>query len=451
MTASPQQIPAFIGKYRIDAVLGTGAMGVVYKAHDTAIERDVAIKTIRRELLEDQDAQSWRERFAREVRTAARCIHQNVVTIYDFGEDAGVPYIAMEYCASRPLSDFLISQRPFDVKSALYIASQILAALEAAHAQGIVHRDIKPGNILLLDAGTVKVTDFGIARVESSTMTAHGSVVGTPSYMSPEQFMASNVDQRSDLFSAAIVAYEMLAGKRPFQGNNSAEIMYRVLNEMPPPITAINPSVPAGIERAIWRGLAKAPEERFPSATEFAHALQMGAGNTEAATIIAPAAPQPSQVAPRPVAGFDDKVLETAERRLARFVGPIAKVMVKKAARRANSVSQLYTILADELGDPKAADRFRRSATDTAISDTAMQLSTSLTSSSGQRVAIDPDTLTQTQNSLASHLGPVARVLVQKASTKADSLESFYRILADAIPDQAHRTAFLRKHLGTGS
>lgn len=447
MTASPQQIPPYIGKYRVDAVLGTGAMGVVYKAFDTAIEREVAIKTIRQELLSDQDAASWRERFAREVRTAARCIHPNVVTIYDFGEDQGVPYIAMEFCACRPLSDFLISQRAFDVKSALYIASQILSALEAAHAQGIVHRDIKPGNILLLDAGTVKVTDFGIARVESSTMTAHGSMVGTPSYMSPEQFMAGHIDHRSDLFSTAVLTYEMLTGRRPFLGNNSAEIMYRVLNESPAPISTLNPSVAPGIEHAIWRGLAKAPEERHPSAGDFARALQAGAGSHDAAaTIIAPA---PSQVAPRPVAGFDDQVLATAERRLARFVGPIAKVMVKKAAGRASSVGQLYQILAEEITDPKAADRFRRAATDTAMSDTAMLMSTTLSNSSGRRVAIDPETLTQTQLALASHLGPVAKVLVQKASTKADSIESFYRILADALPSEADRTAFLRKHIGS--
>ncbi len=448
MTASPEGTPSYIGKYRIDGVLGTGAMGVVYKGFDTAIERDVAIKTIRRELLADQDAASWRERFAREVRTAARCIHPNVVTIYDFGEDGGVPYIAMEYCACRPLSDFLISQRPFDVKSALYIASQVLSALEAAHANGIVHRDIKPGNILLLDAGTVKVTDFGIARVESSTMTAHGSVVGTPSYMSPEQFMGSEIDHRSDLFSTAVVAYEMLAGRRPFAGANSAEIMYRVLNESPAPLTTLNPEVPPGVERAIWRGLGKAAQERYASATDFANALAAGAGPSAEATIIAPAA---QEVAPRPVAGFDEKVLATAERRLARHVGPIAKVMVKRAAKRATSVSELYRLLADDIPDPAIAEKFRRSATDTDMSDTAMQLSSSLTRGSGQRVAIDPDTLTQTQNSLASHLGPVARVLVQKASMKADSLESFYRILADAIPGEADRTAFLRKHLGSGS
>ncbi len=438
-----QEIPRSIGKYRIDAVLGTGAMGVVFKGFDTAIEREVAIKTIRRELLDDADAESWRARFAREVRTAARCIHPNVVTIYDFGEEAGVPYIAMEFCASRPLSDFLMSQQAFDVKSALYIASQVLSALEAAHANGIVHRDIKPGNILLLDAGTVKVTDFGIARVESSIMTAHGSMVGTPSYMSPEQFMGTGVDQRSDLFSTAIVLYEMLTGRRPFPGANSAEIMFRVLNEHPEPISVINPKVPPRVEQVVWRALDKDPGQRFNSAGEFAQALAAAMGPSEAATIIAPAA----QVAPRPKSGFDEGVLVTAERRLARLVGPIAKVMVKRASASAGSVSELYGILAKEIGDPELADRFRKSASDTAMSDTAMQMSTSL-SRSGQRVAIDPETLGQTQMSLASHLGPVAKVLVQRAATKATSLESFYRILADAIPGERERSDFLRKHLG---
>ena len=446
MASSSPAHPQSIGKYRIDGVLGTGAMGVVYRGFDEAIEREVAIKTIRPELLSDEDAASWRERFSREVRTAARCIHPNVVTIFDFGEEDGVPYIAMEYCASRPLSDFLLSRKPFELKSALYVTSQVLAALDAAHAQGVVHRDVKPGNILLLDAGTVKVTDFGIARVESSTMTAHGSMVGTPSYMSPEQFMASEIDFRSDLFSAAVVAYEMLAGVRPFAGNNSAEIMYRVLNEPPPPLGQANPAVPPGIERAILCGLAKDPAQRFGSAVEFAAALAQGAGDDQTATIIAPAA---HNVAPRPTAGFDDAVLAEAERRLARHVGPIAKVMVRRAAARAESVSQLYRALAGQIEDKAAAEAFARSVRGTDAADTAMRLSTSISRTSGQRVAIDADTLTQTQMSLASHLGPVAKVLVQKASAKADSLESFYRILADAIPGDAERTAFLRKHLGT--
>jgi serine/threonine-protein kinase len=445
MSSSQPKVPQSIGKYRIDGVLGTGAMGVVYRGFDEAIEREVAVKTIRPDLLSDEDAASWRERFAREVRTAARCIHPNVVTIFDFGEQGGVPYIAMEYCPSRPLSDFLVSKRAFDVKSALYVASQVLAALEAAHGQGVVHRDVKPGNILLLDAGNVKVTDFGIARVESSTMTAHGSMVGTPSYMSPEQFLGGEIDFRSDLFSTAIVAYEMLVGGRPFSGNNSAEIMYRVMNDDPPPISAANPDVPPGVERAILRGLAKEPGERHESAVAFAAALADGAGDSQTATIIAPA---PQTVAPRPVAGFDEGVLAEAERRLARHVGPIAKVMVRRAAKQADSVSGLYRLLAQQIEDERQAEAFARSAGGTEAADSAMRLSASLSRNSGGRIAIDADTLTETQASLASHLGPVAKVLVQKASMKADSLESFYRILADAIPGEAERAAFLQKHLG---
>lgn len=443
--SAERPIPQQIGKYRIDGALGTGAMGVVYKGYDPSIDREVAIKTIRHDLLAEEDAGGWRERFAREVRTAARCIHPNVVTIFEFGEAGGAPYIVMEYCPCRPLSDFLMAKKPFEVSAALFVTSQVLAALEAAHGAGIVHRDIKPGNVLLLDSGAVKVTDFGIARVESSTMTAHGSMIGTPSYMSPEQFMAAEVDQRSDLFSTGIVAYELLTGQRPFAGANSAEIMYRVLNEPPPSILAANPSVPMGIEQVVLRALAKAPEERFETAQAFAQALAQATNDTAAATIIAPAQPK---VAPRPQVGFEDAVLAKAERRLARVVGPIARVMVKRASGRSGSVSELYQMLAGEISDPKAAAEFLRSATGQQAADTAMRLSTSISQSTGQRIAIDPETLTQTQSSLASYLGPVARVLVQKASTKADSLESFYRLLADSIPGEAERTAFLRKHLG---
>ncbi|MEM9145024.1 MAG: serine/threonine-protein kinase [Pseudomonadota bacterium] len=442
--SAPRQIPQQIGKYRIDGVLGTGAMGVVYKGYDPTIDREVAIKTIRQDLLSDDDAGGWRERFAREVRTAARCIHPNVVTIFEFGEAGGAPYIVMEYCACRPLSDFLLAKKPFEVSAALFVISQVLSALGAAHASGVVHRDVKPGNILLLDSGAVKVTDFGIARVESSTMTAHGSMIGTPSYMSPEQFMASEVDQRSDIFSAAIVAYELLTGQRPFVGGNSAEIMYRVMNEPPASMVATNPGVAPGVEQAVLRALAKAPQDRYATAQEFAQGLAQASDQT-AATIIAPAQPK---MAPRPQAGFEEAVLAQAERRLARVVGPIAKVMVKRAAGRCGSVTELYRALAEDIGDAKAAAEFMRKSGGQAAADTAMRLSTSISQSSGQRVAIDPETLTATQSSLASYLGPVARVLVQKASAKADSLEGFYRLLADSIPGEAERTAFLRKHLG---
>ncbi len=445
MTAAPPEIPRFIGKYRIDGVLGTGAMGVVFRAFDPAIEREVAIKTIRPDLMGSEDQTAWTERFAREVRTAARCIHPNVVTIFEYGEAGGVPYIVMEYCASRPLSDFLLSRRAFEVPSALFVVSQVLAALGAAHAAGIVHRDVKPGNVLLLDSGAVKVTDFGIARVESSTMTAHGAMIGTPSYMSPEQYMGRSVDHRSDIFSTAVLAYELLSGQRPFQGATQAELMYRLLNEDPPPLRAANPAVPPGVETAVLRGLAKGPEARFQSAGAFAGALAAGTGDEAAATIIAPAR---ERVAPRPAAGFDDAVLALAERRLARHVGPIARVMVRRAAGRCGSVSELYAALAEGIDDPAAAAAFRRSAGQEAA-DTAMRLSSSISRGSGRPVAIDADTLSETQLSLASHLGPVARVLVQKASAKADSLEAFYRILADSIPEGPGRTAFLRKHLGS--
>ncbi len=444
MTAVPPEIPRFIGKYRIDSVLGTGAMGVVFKGFDPQIEREVAIKTIRPDLMGTEEQTAWTERFAREVRAAARCIHPNVVTIFEFGEVEGFPFIVMEYCPARPLSDFLMSRKAFEVPSALFVVSQVLAALGAAHSAGIVHRDIKPGNVLLLDSGAVKVTDFGIARLESSTMTAHGAMVGTPSYMSPEQYMGRPVDLRSDLFSTAVLAYELLTGQRPFQGATQAELMYRLLNEEPAALYQANPAVPPGIEAAVLRCLAKVPDMRFQSAGEFAGALASGAGDAEAATIIAPAQ---QRVAPRPAAGFDEAVLAQAERRLARHVGPIAKVLVKRAAGRCGSVADLYAMLAEGIDDPAAAAAFRKSGGQGAA-DTAMQLSTSISRSSGQRVAIDADTLTETQLSLASHLGPVARVLVQKASARADSLEGFYRILADSIPEGPGRAAFLRKYLG---
>jgi len=210
-------LPLRVGRYQITGLLGRGAMGMVYLGHDAAIDRQVAIKTIHRRLLRGDDSSEWLERFRREVRAAGRCLHPNIVTVFEYGEEADAPYIVMEYVQGRELRDYLKDRQPMPLRNVVAIILQVLQALSHAHTHGVVHRDIKPGNIILLTDGQVKVTDFGIARLElSGSLTQVGMAVGTPGYMAPEQFSGHELDRRADLYAAGVVLFEMLTGVRPF-------------------------------------------------------------------------------------------------------------------------------------------------------------------------------------------------------------------------------------------
>jgi serine/threonine protein kinase len=212
-------IPARLGKYEIQRELGQGAMGIVYEGHDPVIDRRVAIKTLKREQIERSEADEVIARFKREAQAAGRLNHPNVVAIYEYGEEAdGTAFIAMEFVRGRELKDLFDADERVPLPLVGHIMGQLLGALEHAHRNGVTHRDIKPANIILLPDNTVKVADFGVARIESSNLTQAGTVIGTPSYMSPEQFMGQTVDGRSDLFSAGVVLYQLLTGEKPFTG-----------------------------------------------------------------------------------------------------------------------------------------------------------------------------------------------------------------------------------------
>ncbi len=270
-------LPQRLGKYEIRRELGRGAMGVVYEGWDPGIQRRVAIKTVRRDQLESSEAAEILQRFQREAQAAGRLAHPNIVAIYDFGEDVdaegvATAYIAMEFVDGRELKDYFDSDERFPLPEVKRIMGELLAALGHAHKHGIVHRDIKPANVILLKDGTAKVADFGIARIESSNLTQAGAVLGTPSYMSPEQFMGQTVDGRSDLFSAGVILYQFLTGDKPFAGTVTT-IMHKVLKEDPVPPSELNFQVPRSLDAVLRRALAKRPDERFQLATEFALAL----------------------------------------------------------------------------------------------------------------------------------------------------------------------------------
>jgi serine/threonine-protein kinase len=268
--------PAKLGKYEILRELGRGAMGVVYEAFDPSIERVVALKTIRRDQLDGAEAEEMLVRFQREARAAGRLNHPNIVSIYDFGDDNGTSFIAMEFVRGRELKSYFEKNERFALPEIVRIMGQLLDALEYSHNYGVVHRDVKPANIIILADGQVKVADFGIARIESSQFTQAGTVLGTPAYMSPEQFMGQTVDRRSDVFSAGIVLYQFLTGERPFSGA-ATTIMHKVLSVDPPPPSLLNVQAPRPFDAVIGKAMAKRPEDRFQTAREFADAIRLAA------------------------------------------------------------------------------------------------------------------------------------------------------------------------------
>ena len=292
------------GRYQLGQLLGEGGMASVYLAHDSVLDRRVAVKTLHTELGREQ---SFRERFRREAQSVAKLAHTNIVSVFDTGEDAVdgamVPYIVMEYVEGKPLRQVLdedIAQygaMPTD--KALKITADVLAALEVSHEMGLVHRDIKPGNVMITRRGVVKVMDFGIARAMQSgvsSMTQTGMVVGTPQYLSPEQALGRGVDARSDLYSVGIMLFELITGRLPFDADSPLAIAYAHVQEEAVPPSSINQSIPPAVDALVARALRKNPDERFPSAAAMREECERisGSGAAGGAPVITGGAPQPS-------------------------------------------------------------------------------------------------------------------------------------------------------------
>ena len=263
-----------LGRYEIVSELGQGAMGVVYKAKDPLIDREVAIKTINLGLAQEE-RDEYEARFYQEAKAAGRLSHPNIVTIFDVGRSEDIAYIAMEYLHGRELRDILNENRLLPVDQVLDITAQVALGLSYAHEHGIVHRDVKPSNIMVIRDGHVKITDFGIARMASAAVrTQTGMVMGSPKYMSPEQVMGKVTDQRSDIFSLGVMLYEMLTGQVPFIGENVNAIMYQTLNTSPAAPSSINPAVPEMLNFIVAKALAKDLESRYQNARDLANDLR---------------------------------------------------------------------------------------------------------------------------------------------------------------------------------
>ena len=250
-------------------------MGIVYKGVDPTIHRSVAIKTLRLSDFEEEDLKILKERFFREAESAGLLNHPNIVAIYDAGEEHDLAYIAMEYLNGVNLAQFTHQGNLLPIRDVLDIIAQVAGALHYAHAKNVVHRDIKPANIMMLkDTKDIKVTDFGIARITSSSRTKTGVVLGTPSYMSPEQVNGKKVDGRSDIFSLGIVMYEMLTGQKPFSSHDVASLLYQISHEAPVSVREINPKVPPVVERILDKAMTKDVNQRYQTARTIAEHLR---------------------------------------------------------------------------------------------------------------------------------------------------------------------------------
>ncbi len=290
-----------LGRYKIKGVLGKGAMGLVYDGLDPRLDRRVAIKTIQTATLDEATAKHYAMRFKREVRAVAKVNHPNIVQVYDFGTEGDLAYIVMEYIQGKELKDALDAKQRFDLPTIFRMMGELLGALELAHAAGVIHRDIKPANVMIDAKGHVKLADFGVARVTDpdaeGEATRMGAVIGTPSYMSPEQTQGQPIDHRTDIFSAGIVFYQLLTGQKPFEGTGWA-LAKKIIQDDPVWPSALV-EVPPAFDRVIARALAKQAEQRYQTARKFADDLKRLAEGKEPEAPAPASAREPSPSASR--------------------------------------------------------------------------------------------------------------------------------------------------------
>jgi serine/threonine protein kinase len=264
MTHMTTPVGTLMGRYEIDVELGRGAMGVVYRARDPKLDRIVAIKTVTLTGLDSGAEQEYRRRFGVEAQAAGRLSHPGIVTMFDVREEEAEPYLVMEYVKGQSLQELLSREnRTLPLSTTLQLVQEIAEALHYAHAQGVVHRDIKPANILVDENGHAKIADFGIAKLNQTNLTLHGQVLGSPAYMAPEQLSEGDMDGRSDLFSLGVILYYMLTGHRPFQGNSTTTVCFKLINHEPLPVSSFQAKLSPELDNIVLRAMAKDPAQRY--------------------------------------------------------------------------------------------------------------------------------------------------------------------------------------------
>jgi serine/threonine-protein kinase len=495
-------IPRSVGKYEIVDAIGSGGMGTVYRAFDPTLERMVALKIVHLDRVQEVPAEQLRERFRNEARAVARLNHPAIVTIFDYDDQENVgAYIAMEYVQGCALDEY-VKQRPeLHLEDAVSAMHQVLGGLAYAHGKAVVHRDVKPSNLLVTRDGLVKITDFGIARIGPRSTTQTGLLVGTPQYMAPEQYMGGVVDHRCDIHAAGAVLYELLTGSPPFTGT-SAEIMYKVCHQVPKPMSSVDASIPAAFDAIVAKCLEKRPTDRYASALEFQQALRASwqaispkppsSTLSQSARLIAtaihrqpaavsrgvppalalralelvpgagplgapkaPASQPPSQPSSLPgsLVAWSREQLAEIERQLLPLVGPMARILVRDAAANTASRQELYRLLASRLHSAEERRQFllagERSATTGGGGMPAEALTPDISKlpGSGAPRPLTAETTQRACQLLARYIGPIASIVTRRAAQTATDEAQLYALLAEKVAEGPERERFVREAL----
>lgn len=474
------ELPKRLGKYPITGILGKGAMGVVYRGHDPVIKRQVAIKTIHRQFIHDDDkAEAVAGRFRKEAQAAGALSHPGIVSVYEYGEDADYAYIAMECVEGKSLGDYFNLGVKFELRDATSIMAQLLEALEYAHVHSVWHRDIKPANIIIMSSGRVKLADFGVARIETFDRTQTNMLLGTPGYIAPEYYLGAEIDHRVDIFSSGVVFYQLLTGQAPFRGTPES-IMHSVCYLDPDPPSDVEPlRCPPQFDTVIARALMKKPEDRYPSAGALraailaAHAEPLADAVSESTIIMDAVRPSTSTPGPGtphgstprnpgsgptaatqtpPPTGWEAPVLANVERELAKFVGPIARVLVRRAAREQRDLPGLATALTESLPTATERDAFVAAVLGRATASSSTIARTSRGTINQGTLAIrhsmqplSGDDVAHVTGVLASYIGPIAKVITKRAANAQLGRHDFIAQVAQSVESEVDRGRFLRE------
>jgi eukaryotic-like serine/threonine-protein kinase len=422
--------PQLIGKYPISGILGKGAMGIVYKAFHPVIKRAVAIKTIRRDLADDDDrAAGLVARFRQEAEAGGRLEHPAIVRVYDYGEDDDVAYIVMEYVEGNTLRRYFQRGMRFEEADVVSVMVQLLDALAFAHNHGVWHRDVKPANIIIMGDGRLKIADFGIARISASTLTQVGSILGTPGFMAPEQYRGGTIDCRIDIFSAGVVFYQLLSGISPFSGPIEA-LVHKVCNEEPTPPSALSGlDHLARFDAVVAKALAKKADDRFPSAQSFKEAILEAYARPANPTIAEETILH--DVARSPYVNDPSNPLSSATRPPSTAPIPTVPAIPTSAATRVKST-------AAELIRQAEAERARTEVAP------AQGAGTDPSSAAIARAGWDPAVLAAIEERLRRFVGPIATPMVRRAAAKTPHVSVLVRLVADQLNDPRDREGFLR-------
>jgi serine/threonine protein kinase len=433
------QIGDTVGDYEIVGVLGKGGMGKVYRVRNLLSDRIEAMKVVLPDLGADP---GLADRFLREIRVHASLEHPHIAALRTALRVDNQVLMVMELVDGVSLEERL-RQGALDLKSSVHYVDQVLSALELAHSRGIIHRDIKPANVIVTPDGNVKLTDFGIARSASdASLTQSGVALGSLYYMSPEQVQAQPADQRSDIYALGVTFYEMVTGRRPIDGSSEYAILNAHLSFMPAPPATVNPAVPMMLSAAIMKSLAKPPEERFQTAAEFREALRRLEGFTTLSSMVTESASRTGRPNPTNNSSIDPSRAQI-EAALMKSLGPIARILVARTAPLCANVTELRDRLAGQIEDPKDRKAFLSQ-----LSPGTAGSGPNTLSNGKPAVEVitqwDPVVLAKAKQHLAAYTGPIASVIVDRASKKVRTPYDLYQLLATEIPSERDRAAFLK-------